>query len=106
MYYTGIEQDLRDDMGCPVSSKVAPKATKEQLMLDEHMRSVIQGADLKGEELIKAVNLFNEFKDIFVGPDGKLGCTTACKGHRIDTGDTLPVRQRLRRVPPKRRKNH
>ena len=104
MCYTGVEQDLHDNVGCPTRSNVASKATREQLMLDEYMRSVIQDIDIKGDELIQAVNLLKEYQDIFVGPDGKLGCTTACEGHRIDTGDTLPVRQRLYRVPPKRRK--
>ena len=59
--------------------------------------------DIEGDELSRAVNLLKRYQDVFVGPDGKLGRTNACDGHRVDTGDTLPVRQRLRRVPPKRR---
>ena len=43
------------------------------------------------------------FADIFTGPDNQLGRTSACSGHTMDVGDAPPVRQRLRRLPPKRR---
>ena len=102
IHYTGAEQVLHGDE-CPSKPDAASQTIPQMELLHEHMRSVIQNIDLTGKELLAAIELLNNYEDVFVGPDGQLGRTTACTGHRIETGDTQPVRQRLRRVPPKRR---
>ena len=101
VHYQGVAQNLHG-AECPEEPSVITTTPQGEL-LDEHMKPVIQGIDIKGDELSQAVSLLKRYQDVFVGPDGKLGRTNACEGHRVDTGDTLPIRQRLRRVPPKRR---
>ena len=103
LHYAGVEQNLQDNDVCAGQSCVDTSISPQERLLDEHMRPVIQGIDIKGEDLLASIELLKRYQDVFVGPDGKLGCTEICDGHRIDTGDTLPVRQRLRRLPPKRR---
>jgi hypothetical protein len=45
------------------------------------------------------IGLVSKYQSIFSQGDHDLGCATAVK-HRIDTGDSKPVRQCLRRQPP------
>ena len=103
LLYQGVAQNL-DGEECTGRPSVAPAVDPEVMLLDEHLRPVTQNIDITGNQLHKAVDLIKRYQDVFVAPDGKLGKTKACEGHRVVTGDTLPVRQRLRRVPPKRRK--
>ena len=97
VHYQGVAQNLHG-AECPEEPSVVTTTPLQGELLDEHMKPVIQGIDIKGDELSQAVNLLKRYQDVFVGPDGKLGRTNACEGHRVDTGDTLPIRQRLRHV--------
>ena len=62
------------------------------------MQPVLLEAKMKGWELDDAVQLHNKHEHVFVGPDGRVGRTTAYDGHRVITGDHQPIRQRLRRA--------
>ena len=90
--------------GCPSNSETTPPAQETfHDDLPDYLQPILQNCAIKHDMLDEAVDLINEYEDVFVGPDGVLGRTTSCEGHRIDTGDTRPIRQRVRRVPPKRR---
>ena len=67
------------------------------------LQGMFKGHALTPEQLQEAAKLVNDYQHVFVGPDNKLGRTDACEGHRIDTGDHPPIRQRLRRLPAKRK---
>ena len=60
--------------------------------LPNHMQPVLLEAKVEGSELGDAVQLLNKYEHVFVGPDDKVGRTTACDGHRIITGDHQPIR--------------
>ena len=53
---------------------------------------------LKESEVLRFESLLNEYQDIFVGPDGKLGLTNLTEDS-IDTGNHLHIKQRSRRLP-------
>ena len=71
--------------------------------LPAHLRCMMKGHELPLEQVKPVVDLLREYDDVFVGPSRGLGRTQEVEGHRIDTGDEKPIRQRLRRLPPKRR---
>ena len=55
--------------------------------------------DLTAEQQQQVRGVLLEYADVFVGDDGVLGRTSMAR-HSIDTGDTLPVKQSPRRMPP------
>ena len=75
MHYAGVEQNLQDNDVCAGQSCVDTTISPQERLLDEHMRPVIQGIDIKGEDLLASIELLKRYQDVFVGPDGKLGCT-------------------------------
>lgn len=74
-------------------------------MVPGHLQGMIADAApaLTDTQLTVLTELIARNQDVFVGPDGKLGRTTLVK-HHIDTGDTRPIKQRLRRVSDTKRK--
>ena len=59
--------------------------------LPDHMQPVLLEAMVEGSELDDTVQLLNKYEHVFVRPDGKVGRTTACDGHRIITKDHQPI---------------
>ena len=68
--------------------------------LPAHLQPLIDNLSSEGTESERKqlTELIYKYKDSFMGPDGKLGRTNLLK-HRIDTGNTRPIKQRLR-IPP------
>ena len=67
------------------------------LCLPEHLHCVMPPSNLLNiEQYNSVVDLVLEYKDCFVGPDGKVGFTNRVK-HKINTGDAMPVKDRGRR---------
>ena len=58
--------------------------------------------DLTEEQQQQVRGVLLEYADVFVGDDGVLVRTSMAR-HSIDTGDTLPVKQSPRRMPPAKR---
>ena len=56
------------------------------------------GQGLSDSERIQVTDLLNNHKDLFVGADGKLGQTSVVK-HKINTGESPPIRLPPRRLP-------
>ena len=72
--------------------------------LPEHLHDMVNSAeDLNPNQREQLVNLISEFHDVFVGPNGELGRTSAAK-HRIITTTPQPIRQAPRRMGWARRK--
>jgi len=67
-----------------------------------HLKLTLSEADLSAVQLKEAVQLLNNYQDVFVGPDGKVGYTDLVR-HRIDTGDVSPFKMPVRRMGPAQR---
>ena len=72
--------------------------------LPDHMISLLNECheDLQPQEYQKLSSFLKRYEDIFAAPDGKLGRTHIVE-HTIDTGNSVPVRQRSWRLPFARR---
>jgi hypothetical protein len=65
--------------------------------LPEHFRCMMPApGELDDERVEHVVELLEEYKDIFVGPDGKVGFTHKVE-HRIDTQGAEPIKMHPRR---------
>ena len=72
--------------------------------LPGHMSSLLSECreDLQPQEYQKLSSFLKRYEDIFAAPDGKLGRTHLVE-HTIDTGNSLPIKQRAWRLPFARR---
>ena len=70
------------------------------LTLPDHLKPLVDNLsdDFTAEQKQQFSQLLNEFQDIFVGPDGKLGQTDLAY-HRIETGDAKPIKLTPRKCP-------
>lgn len=62
-----------------------------------HLANLLENT-LSREQKFQLASLLREYKDVFVGPDGKLGRTTIIK-HTINTGNSPPIKLAPRRLP-------
>ncbi|KAK3090931.1 hypothetical protein FSP39_015821 [Pinctada imbricata] len=65
---------------------------------DELEKLANDASELSVEQRLKLKALLSEFRDIFVGKDGKLGRTDLAT-HRIETGNARPIKVPPRRIP-------
>ena len=65
--------------------------------LPEHVRPTLKDTNLTPEQESSAVKMILRYLDVFTGPNGEYGRTHLVK-HTIDIGDSLPVRQPVRRL--------
>ena len=79
--------------GIPMDRKSASK-------VPEHVSSLFErsSASLSHVEGTQLASLLLEYSDVFATSDTDLGCLKGTT-HRIDTGDALPIKQRMRRTP-------
>ena len=63
---------------------------------------VVENANLPESEQEQLFALLLDYADIFASDQDDLGCTGKIK-HKINTGDSPPIRQPVRRIPPIRR---
>lgn len=68
--------------------------------LPDHLKPLIENCSEKlgDSEINSLASVINEYTDIFVGPDGKLGHTDLVQ-HEINVGDARPIKLPLRRLP-------
>ena len=59
----------------------------------------VDSKDLTSDELSRGLNIINKFKDIFSQSETDIGLTSSVK-HRIELTNTVPFKQRHRRIPP------
>jgi len=66
----------------------------------EHIQSVVAflPGELSEEERLEAVELLHQYQDVFSRHEYDLGRTTLIE-RKIDTSDTRPIKQGLRRQP-------
>ena len=87
---------------CPVeevfSDDPSVESPNETKLPSELEPLVGEAKDLSRSQKETASTLLTEYQDIFVGSDGKLGQTSVTK-HRIDTGESRPIKQPVRRLP-------
>ena len=78
----------------------AVAAVEKNEEFPEHLEVLLENPmeTLTPAELATLKNLLKEFADIFMEPGGKLGRTNIVQ-HTIDTGDSKPIKQPLRRAP-------
>ena len=70
----------------------------------EHLQPLLDGTSdsLTDDQVNSVKQLLYEYKDVFMGPDGKLGRTDLVK-HTIDTGTVKPIKIPPRRAPQKQK---
>ena len=92
-FRTEIDTSNRD-----VSPELAMPDPIDIGLLPEHLKPLVTDMDeeITEQQISKLAGLVNEYADVFVGPDKKLGRTHLVK-HDIDTGDAMPIKQRARR---------
>ena len=59
-------------------------------------------SDLSPAQHDQLYDVLLEFADVFAAADNDLGCALSIE-HQVDTGDTAPIWQPVRLVPPHRR---
>ena len=71
-----------------------------ELRVAPHLRKLFRESctNLIPEQCKALMEFFVEFEPVFARDDDDLGCFTEIK-HRIDTGDSPPVKERMRRTP-------
>ena len=81
-----------------VENPCTPKDSGDCGTLPDHLKPLVDhlSDELTAEQKQQFSQLLNEFQDIFVGPDGKLGQTDLAY-HRIETGDAKPIK-----IPPRK----
>ena len=79
----------------PTTLKVAPAPLPAHLA-DVYNRAT-EGLDVDQKATVH--DLLVEFDEVFAASPGDMGHTSLTR-HRIDTGDTPPIRQPVRRLPP------
>ena len=72
----------------------------DESSVPEHLLPLAEQVDseLTREEQERVKKLLVKYQDCFMEPDGKLGKTSLVK-HKIDTGDSTPIKQRFRNPP-------
>ena len=66
----------------------------------EDLVCVLLNSGLSKDQVLEAVQLLKDFQNMFVGPDGMLGCTSLVE-YSIDTCNARPFRQPVCRFGPK-----
>ena len=81
-------------------SPTAQPNTDENSCVPEHLVDLYSRSceELDQEQAAEVAKLLTEYQDVFAKDEFDLGCFSEIQ-HRIDTGDSQPVRQRLRRTP-------
>ena len=92
-------EDLEKGSGPEVGLDVG---TSAMFGCPDHLHCTLSEAGLSAEQMKSAVGLLQEFQDVFVGKDGKVGYTELVK-HKIDTGGTRPIKLPVRRMGPDQR---
>ena len=89
----------------PSSSVIAStvEATTKDIEHELQRLADEQGSHLTGAQKVQFFGLLSRYADIFATSNHDLGRTDKLE-HRIFTGDASPRRQRVRRIPPSRRK--
>ena len=88
----------------PNEDNIKPKSSDDEKRgrygLPQHLQCLMTRIEdrLPREKCRKIAKIIRQYEDIFVGQDGQLGTTSEIR-HRIDVGDTAPIKQPLRRVP-------
>ena len=79
--------------------------SSSQPMMPSHMEKLYREGivDLPVEHHSTFANFLCEYQDVFARSSGDLGCSNTVQ-HRIDTGETQPIKQAPRRVPIHKRK--
>ena len=65
--------------------------------LREDLRAMFPENELFPDQMEQATTLIQQYEDIFIGLDGRVGFTNRVQ-HNVDTGDSSPIR-----TPPYRR---
>ena len=80
------------------SDGVASEQEKQKRLCKLFELLKLNESGLAAEELCSLKELISEYSDIFALDPMELGCTDLIT-HSIDTGDSPPIRQPLRRTP-------
>ena len=97
MALTKVEIPEKSDKDGKARDRIK-SVTKHYSTLPEHLRCMLPRSDsLTAVQAKDLVSLVNQYTDVFVGPDGKVGYTDLTT-HVIDTGNELPCKQPPRRT--------
>ena len=91
--------EIDEVMSCDLPDNSETYVHKENTIPD-HLLPLVENVSpkLTKSEREQLADTVNEYADIFVGPDGRLGHTDVIE-HEIDTGDARPIKLPVRRLP-------
>lgn len=91
----GDETDQKEEMWFPSEKNVNGAWPVQKPLTDDFWQSLKSGSDLSPQHKEQSIALLRQYPEVFPDEDGKLDCTMGV--HRIETGNHLPVKQRLRK---------
>ncbi|CAG2213566.1 unnamed protein product [Mytilus edulis] len=91
--------EIDEVMSCDLPDNSETYVLKENTIPD-HLLPLVENVSQKltKSEREQLADTVNEYADIFVGPNGRLGHTDVIE-HEIDTGDARPIKLPVRRLP-------
>ena len=92
------EKNKRDIFG--LKNRISSITTERKQELPSHLQPLVENTSKKltRDQRNSLTDVIQDFSDIFVGPDGKLGQTSIFE-HSIDTGDSKSIKLPPRRLP-------
>ena len=93
--FSELEGDILDPVEC---NHLAPAVTRNKMKPKVFSKFDLDSLDLTSGQRTKVSMLLDEYADMFSSGPADLGRTGMVK-HRIDTGDSPPIKQAQRRVP-------
>lgn len=96
-----IEECIPDcDLSGPTVNQISAEPSDETEELSPHLQDLLERSSVHLTEEQKTIleNKLLQYRDVFSDENGSIGRTNVVR-HKINTGDSPPIRQKVRRIP-------